>query len=67
MATAAVTMSITNPSGRSFTATSTTTANAVGGVAMFSNLRIATINNSYRIRASAGSILSPESGSFRVQ
>jgi hypothetical protein len=39
----------------------------VGGVAMFSNLRIATTNNSYRIRASAGSILSPESGSFRVQ
>jgi hypothetical protein len=67
VATAAVTMSIANPSGRSFTATSATTANAVGGVAMFSNLRIATTNNSYRIRASAGSILSPESGSFRVQ
>ena len=64
--TVAVTMTITRPSGRVFT-NSTTTVNAAGGVATFTNLRIGTTSNPTRIRANAGSIQSPESGNFRVQ
>jgi hypothetical protein len=66
-ATVAVTMSITNPTGRAFTTSSTTTVNSINGVATFANLVIGTTDRSFRIRASAGTLRSPESANFRVR
>ena len=62
----AVTMSITRPRGASFTGSSVTTVSTIGGTAEFDNLRIDTRTNSARIRASVGSIHSPESENFKV-
>jgi large repetitive protein len=63
----AVEMSISRPPGTAFTASSTTSAVTVGGVATFSALAIAKDEKMVRLRATVGSISSPESANFRVR